>query len=248
MITDLINIIDKLAFNKYLSTILYMALLIGLLYKPIISFFYGFKRNKINKLNEAYKFDGLDTKTKNFISESLSEEYFKLATGLSGNKNFRTELIKLYEKNNFALEFMHYKRVFYYMKYKNNRFKCVRIGKIEQLFGYLLAISGFYILFVAVTLLFILYTLPKGSIKTTSDVWLALGLFMLTIIFMFIGSIFILRPLLIYRSSKFVNRQIGDTGFTCLYHRYSTKRKRFKRITLFYILIPEIALFLLSRA
>lgn len=239
--TDIFKIINELGINGNFLKFIYLILLISLLYKPIKSFWYDFNRNKINKLKESYDFNGHDEKTREFLKTSLSEEYFKLATGLSLGFGRQEKLMDLYLRRKAPVAFHHYKRLAGYFKFDNdNNIKPIKIPKFLQIIGYCQAILGFYLLESGTLFLFRLSSHIK-IIKNFYEILVLIGIVVLLWIIILFGFLCILKPYSIYKSSVYVNKQIGSTDFTCFYHRASEKKTlRF----LFYIPIPALALFL----
>lgn len=249
--SDIIKIINELGVTPLLRTTIYIMILVGLLYKPVISFWYDISRGKLNRLKEAYDFAGHDADTKKFLEISLSEEYFKLATGLPLGFGYQTKLMKLYLKNNAPVAFHHYKRVAGYLKFNNKKtIEPIKIPKHLQIIGYIQAILGFYLILIDI-LIFIKLFHIKLDLNTInfSDALILTGIFIVCGIILFSGFICVLNPYLIYKSSVYVNRQIGSIGFTCLYHEALEKGalklpRRVARIVIFYIPIPLVALLL----
>ena len=142
--TDILKIINELGINKQFLPIIYCLLLLGALYKPLKSFWDDISRSRLNNLKEAHNFNGHDKGTKKFLKTSLSEEYFKLATGLSLGFGYQEKLMELYLKNKAPVAFYHYKRVAKYFKFDDDKnIISIKIPKLSQTIGYCQAILGF---------------------------------------------------------------------------------------------------------
>ena len=246
--TDIFKIINELGINGNFLKFIYLILLISLLYKPIKSFWYDFNRNKINKLKESYDFNGHDEKTREFLKTSLSKEYFKLATGLSLDFGQQEKLIELYLKNKTPVAFHHYKRVAKYFKFDDDQnIVSIKIPKFSQIIGYCQAILGFYLLGYVLLVLCNFSDVLKAlnAFNAFNGVLIVTGIGILLGIISFFGSICILNPYSIYKSSVHVNKQIGSTDFTCYYHKaLKNKLLGIPARLWFYIPIPALALFL----
>ncbi len=242
--TDIFKIINELGINGNFLKFIYLILLISLLYKPIKSFWYDFNRNKINKLKESYDFNGHDEKTREFLKTSLSEEYFKLATGLSLGFGRQEKLMDLYLRRKAPVAFHHYKRLAGYFKFDNdNNIKPIKIPKFLQIIGYYQAILGFYLLGSGTLFLFRLSHIK--IIKNFHEILVLIGIVILLWIIILFGFLCILKPYSIYKSSVHVNKQIGSTDFTCYYHKaLKNKLLGIPARLWFYIPIPALALFL----
>lgn len=249
---DILKIINELGINPQFHNIIFIMLLVGLLYKPLKSFWYDISRSRLNKLKDAYDFTGYDINTKKFLETSLSEEYFKLTTGLSLGFGYQEKLMELYLKDNAPVAFHHYKRVAEYLKFNSDKtIKPIKIPKFSQIIGYLQEILGFYLL-VSSILIFIKlsHIIHLNSNKLSFDeILIVIGIWILLGAILFFGIICILRPYIIYKSSVHVNRQMGYTDFTCFYHRALQKKTLYlpRRILTFYTPIPLLA-FLLAFA
>ena len=236
---DILNIINELGINKQFMPIIYILLLIAIVYKHFMSFKHDVKRNRINKLKEVYDFNEHDENTKRFLKYSLSEEYFKLLTGLSFSFGQQEKLMELYLKNKAPVAFYHYKRVAKYFKFDDDQnIISIKIPKLSQTIGYCQAILGFYLLGSVALFLFRLLDI---KIKNFHEILILIGIVILLWIILLFGFLCILKPYSIYKSSVYVNKQIGSTDFTCFYHR--ALEKKTLRL-LFYIPIPALALFL----
>jgi hypothetical protein len=237
--TDILKIINELGINKQFLPIIYCLLLLGALYKPLKSFWDDISRSRLNNLKEAHNFNGHDKGTKKFLKTSLSEEYFKLATGLSLGFGYQEKLMELYLKNKAPVAFHHYKRVAEYFKFDDDKnIISIKIPKLSQTIGYCQAILGFYLLGSVVLFLFRLLDI---RIKNFHEILVLIGIVILLWMILLFGFFCILKPYSIYKSSVYVNKQIGSTDFTCFYHR--ALEKKTLRL-LFYIPIPALALFL----
>ena len=242
---DILTIINELGINKQFMPVIYILLLIAILYKHFMSFKHDIKRTRINKLKEAYDFNEHDKNTKKYFKYSLSEEYFKLVTGLSFSFGQQEKIIELYLKNKAPVAFHHYKRVAEYFKFDDDQ-NIVSI-KIPFFFaefiGWCSAIIGFFLL--EYSLLFIYKLLTIQKIENSYLIW-ATGFIIFFPLMSFFGLYCILKPYYIYKSSVFVNKQIGSSEFTCLYH--CALPKKFHKLRplrlLFYIFIPILGLLL----
>lgn len=222
---DILTIINELGINKQFMPVIYILLLIAILYKPLMSFKHDIKRTRINKLKEAYDFNEHDENTKKYLKYSLSEEYFKLVTGLSFSFGQQEKLIELYMKNKAPVAFHHYKRVAEYFKFDDDQnIVSIKIPKFSQIIGYCQAILGFYLLGNFFLVLFNFSDVLK-ALNAFNGVLIVTGIGMLLGIISFFGSICILNPYLIYKSSVYVNKQIGSINFTCFYHQALEKKK-----------------------
>jgi|GEM_PF-894520 hypothetical protein len=222
---DILTIINELGINKQFMPYIYILLLIAILYKPLMSFKHDIKRTRINKLKEAYDFNEHDENTKKYFKYSLSEEYFKLVTGLSFSFGQQEKLIELYLKNKAPVAFHHYKRVAEYFKFDDDQnIVSIKIPKFAQIIGYCQAILGFYLLGDFFLVLFNFSDVLK-ALNTFNGVLIVTGIGMLLGIISFCGSICILNPYFIYKSSVHVNKQIGSADFTCFYHWALYKRE-----------------------
>lgn len=241
---DILKIINELGINKQFTPIIYSLLLLGILYKPIKSFIHDFTRNKINKLEESYNFNGHDEKTKEFLKASLSEEYFKLATRLSLGSGYQEKLMELYQKNNAPVAFHHYKRVAEYFKFDDDKnIIPIKISKLSQIIGYCQAIFGFYLLGSVVS--FSLNIFNRKIMENFHEILAPAGIIILLVIILLFGLFFILKPYFIYKSSVYVNKQIGSTDFTCYYHKaLKNKLLGIPARLWFYIPIPVVGFFL----
>ena len=236
---DILTIINELGIDKQFMPYIYISLLIAILYKPLMSFKHDIKRTRINKLKEAYDFNEHDENTKKYFKYSLSEEYFKLVTGLSFSFGQQEKLMELYLKNKAPVAFHHYKRVAEYFKFDDDKnIISIKIPKLSQTIGYCQAILGFYLLGSVALFLFRLLDI---KIKNFHEILILIGIVILLWIILLFGFLCILKPYSIYKSSVYVNKQIGSTDFTCFYHR--ALEKKTLRL-LFYIPIPALALFL----
>ena len=223
--TDILKIINELGINKQFLPIIYCLLLLGALYKPLKSFWDDISRSRLNNLKEAHNFNGHDKGTKKFLKTSLSEEYFKLATGLSLGFGYQEKLMELYLKNKAPVAFHHYKRVAEYFKFDDDQnIVSIKIPKFAQIIGYCQAILGFYLLGDFFLVLFNFSDVLK-ALNTFNGVLIVTGIGMLLGIISFCGSICILNPYFIYKSSVHVNKQIGSADFTCFYHWALYKRE-----------------------
>ena len=236
---DILTIINELGINRQFMPIIYILLLIAIVYKHFMSFKHDIKRNRINKLKEVYDFNEHDENTKKFLKYSLSEEYFKLLTGLSFSFGQQEKLMELYLKNKAPVAFYHYKIVAKYFKFDDDQnIVSIKIPKLSQTIGYCQAILGFYLLGSVALFLFRLLDI---KIKNFHEILVLIGIVILLWIILLFGFLCILKPYSIYKSSVYVNKQIGSTDFTCFYHRVLEKKTL--RL-LFYIPIPALALFL----
>lgn len=242
---DILKIINVLGINKQFMPIIYILLLIAIVYKHFMSFKHDIKRNRINKLKEAYDFNEHDENTKKFLKYSLSEEYFKLLTGLSFSFVQQEKLMELYLKNNAPVAFHHYKRVAEYFKFDDDKnIIPIKISRLSQIIGYCQAILGFYLLESVALFLFRLLVRPL-DIKNFHEILVLVGIVILLVIILLFGLFLILKPYFIYKSSVYVNKQIGSTDFTCYYHE--ALKNKFLGIPArlwFYIPIPALALLL----
>jgi hypothetical protein len=225
---DILTIINELGINKQFMPIIYILLLIAIVYKPLMSFKHDIKRTRINKLKEAYDFNEHDENTKKYFKYSLSEEYFKLVTGLSFSFGQQEKLIELYLKNKTPVAFHHYKRVAEYFKFDDDQnIVSIEIPAFSQIIGYCQAILGFYLLGYVFLVLCNFSDVLKAfnAFNAFNGVLIVTGIGMLLGIVLFFGFICILNPYFIYKSSVHVNKQIGSADFTCFYHQALEKKK-----------------------
>lgn len=224
---DILTIINELGINKRFMPYIYIPLLIAIVYKPLMSFKHDIKRTRINKLKEAYDFNEHDENTKKYFKYSLSEEYFKLVTGLSFSFGQQEKLIELYLKNTAPVAFHHYKRVAEYFKFDDDQnIVSIEIPAFSQIIGYCQAILGFYLLGDFVLVLFN-FSKALKALNAFNGVLIVTGIGMLLGIVLFFGLICILNPYFIYKSSVHVNKQIGSADFTCFYHQALEEKKKF---------------------
>ena len=235
---DILKIMNELGVSLLIRNIVYIMLLAGLLYKPLKSFWYDISRSRLNKLKEAYDFTGHDDNTRKFLETSLSEEYFKLTTGLSLGFGYQEKLMELYLKDNAPVAFHHYKNI-----------QPIKIPKLFQIIGYFQEILGFYLLGSSALIFINLSNIIKDNSNKlgSNEILLVTGILVLLWAILLIGFFFILKPYIIYKSSVYVNRQMGYTNFTCFYHRVLTEKVFgfLGRKALFYIPIPLFAFLLI---
>lgn len=257
MILETIKYIQETApFGKEFAFVLSLLLLIGLVYKPMMSFWHDFKRGRIKKLEEVLNSSYIDADTKKFIEANLSEEYFKLGTGMALSHDFRVKLMQLYHKNNSPIAFVHYKRVMDYMKYEGGEIKQVRIPKFLEIIGYCMVVLGLTMLVKIVIWYFqSFFTGKQYSLNSIQDLLNILGLYLLFVFFVVISVFLVVKPYIIYTSAKFVNRQIGakyeSWYYQALYYRNRMGvnrtregvrlRSRFNFRKLYYIVILLLA-------
>ena len=247
---DILKIMNELGVSLLIRNIVYIMLLAGLLYKPLKSFWYDISRSRLNKLKEAYDFTGHDDNTRKFLETSLSEEYFKLTTGLSLGFGYQEKLMELYLKDNAPVAFHHYKRVAEYLKFNSDKtIQPIKIPKLFQIIGYFQEILGFYLLGSSALIFINLSHIIKDNSNKlgSNEILLVTGILVLLWAILLIGFFFILKPYIIYKSSVYVNRQMGYTNFTCFYHRVLTEKVFgfLGRKALFYIPIPLFAFLLI---
>ena len=237
---DILTIINELGINKQFMPIIYILLLIAIVYKHFMSFKHDIKRNRINKLKEVYDFNEHDENTKKFLKYSLSEEYFKLLTGLSFSFGQQEKLMELYLKNKASVAFYHYKRVAKYFKFDDDQnIVSIKIPPFAEFIGWCLTIVGIFLLEYSSLFLYKLFTIQK--IENSYGIWVGIGFVMLFSLMFLFGLFCTFKPYFIYKSSTYINKQIGSPDFTCCYHRALTKK--FHRLP-FYILIPLFGQFL----
>lgn len=202
---------------------IYPILLAVFCYKPFSDFVGDLKKKKANRLKEALTEgnDYLDEDSKKFIQSNLSEYYFKQAVGLDITQDFRKALMKLYQKDNCPVSWQHFRRVIYYMKYDNNEIIGVKIPIIIEIIGFLCASFGIA-LAVKTILLYHKYII-NNKFNDISDLIVFLLLMAVCTIFALVSMAFIVRPYLIYKSAKFVNRHAQKDNIkykpTCWYEK-----------------------------
>lgn len=231
MSSEMIGIIEKiqetLPVGKEFTFVLYFLPLIGLVYKPLKDFWHDVKRGRIKKLEETLNSPYLDADTKKFIEANLSEEYFKLGTGMALSYGFRIKLMQLYHKDNSPIAFMHYKRVMDYMKYQNGEIEQVKIPRVIEVMGYIMVVLGCSLFLNTLVLFCKLLNLNWMTVNSGQDWLMILGLYLLCTFFFIVSLFLIVKPYAIYCSAKYINQQIG-VPYDCWYYTSVSKKKRWR--------------------
>lgn len=92
-------------------------------------------RPKTNKLKEALESQVLDEKDKFILEQQLAKEYFRAATGIMAEKEFRNAICDLYKKTKGELGFRHFKWAMDHLEFRDLKIY-TKITKWQYLYFY----------------------------------------------------------------------------------------------------------------
>lgn len=158
------------------------------------------KRTKIERISEALKCNQIDGSTKEFLEEQISNEHFKLATGLGIEKKFRETIIDTHQKANGELSFIHFKRALPYLSYENAILE-IKISWFEKSLHWFNWAASFLMTAFGM-FLFLLLNFSKNT-----PLSLKIQLFMLGVVCVLI-AIFMIFQTFPVRSANLVNKEL----------------------------------------
>ena len=196
------KIIESLE-NGNILLVLVFAIFALLLNGPkILEFVESRKRIRIEKLKEAISNGSVKGATKVHLENELESEYFKLATGLYLEREFRESIISLHEKAKGEIKFVHFKRALPHLKYSSEVPNLVvKITLFEKMAYYFNIVGGSVMTLLGVTIVFI----PTMSSETSFSVILysvGMGVFLIAV------SVFMLYQAFPMISARYVRELI----------------------------------------
>jgi hypothetical protein len=182
----------------------FVVVLIAILlnFGKISKFFEERKRTKIERMADALKCQYLDEKTKGFLEEQISNEHFKLATGIDIEQQFRDKLITIHKQANGELSFTNFKRAIAFIFYEKSEI-IIKISRFEKILYWF----NWGVSFVMTAFGLLCYLLFSFSGK--SNFQIKFQLFMLATVSILI-SIFMIFQTFPVRSAKLVEKEINN--------------------------------------
>ena len=89
------------------------------------------KRHRLKSLDAALDSEWVRGKERICLQQQAATEHFHAATGIMLEKAPRDALLKIYERSEARLPFVHFKRAVSYVRYENGEFE-IRLGRFER--------------------------------------------------------------------------------------------------------------------
>ena len=194
------KLIDSLNNGNLLLAVVIISVALVFNYKKIIEFFEERKKAKLKSLTDALSCEHVSGATKEHLINEVEAEHFKVATGVSLEREFREAVINAHKNAKGNLSFLVFKRALPHLKFQDSELS-IKITRFELcaywfnlIFGFIMAISGL--------VLMVLPSQIPGANITQSLSLFGMGVFFILV------AMFMLSETFPVRSARYIEAEL----------------------------------------